>query len=531
MLDPTSQPSKPPGRTPGPMAARREAVERPLLSVRGLTKRFPGVTALDGVSLDLHAGEVHALVGENGAGKSTLIKILAGAIQLDAGELVLDGAVVSPSDPSQARRLGVTAIYQEGSLVGQLTVVDNMFLGQELTAPRFFADRRRMAKRAREVLDEIAPQVDLARKVNDLPPDHRQLVEIARSLLSPMRVLILDEPTSSLTEAEVAPLFAVIDRLTASGVAVLYVTHRLAEVQRISHTVSVLRDGRLVATRPTSDVTIPDLIRMMIGRELTDHFPKVVATSTDTELLRLRSLSRGTAFDGIDLVVRQGEIVGVAGLEGAGQSDVLRAVAGDRPPSGGTIELLGVPVQIDSPAKAIGLGIAYIPADRKKEGIVPALSVRSNLSLAALRLLSRWGIVRGRSEDSLYQRMKSQLDIRTSDPAAPMHSLSGGNQQKVLLGRAIAGEAKLFVFDQPTRGIDVGAKSQIYQLLRELVDQKAGVLLFSSELEEVLGLCDVVYVMRGGRIGGKVMREEASEETVMRLAFGEDPEPRSAAHA
>ncbi|MEA2498661.1 MAG: rhamnose transport system ATP-binding protein [Actinomycetota bacterium] len=504
--------------------------ERPLLTASHIRKAYPGVLALDAVSLDLYGGEVHALVGENGAGKSTLIKILSGAVRPDGGDLLMGGVAMSFNSPVQARRSGVATIYQEGSLVGELTVEENLFLGQELNHPRmrFFTDRARMAKRARSALDEIAPQIDISTKVRDLPADQRQLVEIGRALLASMRLLILDEPTSSLNDREIERLFDVVERLKGKGVGVVYVTHKLAEVQQISDKVTVLRDGCLVATRRTDEVEIPDLIRMMIGRDLSEWFPAVKSGSVPQEALRLRGLSRPPAFDDVDLVVRKGEIVGLAGLEGSGQSELLRAVVGAEVASVGTIELFGETVRIDSPVDTVRLGVAYIPGDRQRDGVIPALSVRTNLALSALRIIGRNGFIRPRDEEELYGSIKEQLDIRARDSRTAIRELSGGNQQKVILGRAIAARARLFVLDEPTRGVDVGAKSHIYQLVRDLVDQEAGVLLFSSELEEVLGLCDVVYVMRTGKVVARLTRAEASEEKIAKLAFGDDPVPRSA---
>lgn len=501
----------------------------PLVRARHLRKTFPGVVALDDVSLDVYGAEVHALVGENGAGKSTLIKILSGATQPDRGDLFFGDSNVRLSDPHKAREKGVATIYQEGSLVGALTVVENLFLGQELRNSRskLFIDRAGMAKRAREVLLEIAPQVDITAKARDLPANERQLVEIARALLASMKLLILDEPTSSLTDRQIERFFDVIAGLTGKGVAILYVTHKLTEVQRIADDVTVLRDGSLVATRRTDDVQIPDLIRMMIGRDVSERFPPAASGSPRDEALRLRGLSRSGAFNDVDLVVRKGEIVGLAGLEGAGQSELLRAVVGAESASTGSIEVFGKPARIDSPAKAVRLGVAYIPADRQRDGAIPALSVRTNVSLSALRLIGRNGFIRPRSEEDIYSKMRKRLDIRARDSRTAISDLSGGNQQKVILGRAIAAQARLFILDEPTRGIDVGAKSQIYRLVRQLVEQQASVLLFSSESEEVLGLCDVLYVMRAGRIVGRLTRDDASEESITTLAFGHESVTRT----
>jgi len=495
--------------------------ERLLLQARGLTKSYPGVRALSDVSVGLHPGEVHVVLGENGAGKSTLIKILSGAIQPDSGHVALDGKSVRFTDPLQARKTGIATIYQEGSLIDTMTVSENLFLGNELRAsPHGLVASRQMHEKTRQILDEIGLSLQPSLRVKDLSLNERQLVEISRSLLTSLRLLILDEPTSALTEREAARLFSVIDQLCASGVGVVYVTHKLAEVTRIADHVTVLRDGRRVNTVRADEVKTSDLIRMMIGREMTQAFPDTARSIAVQDLLRVRAL-RGKAFRDVDLTVNSGEIVGLAGLLGAGQSEVLRAICGAEPVESGTVELGGKQVAFKSPSQAVLAGVGYIPADRKGQGIVPSLSVRSNLVLAALRRLSRWGIMRKRAELSLYSQLVDQLRIKAAHPEVPIRNLSGGNQQKVVLGRAVGAGARLLLFDEPTRGVDVGAKFQIYELLHSLVDRGTGVLMFSSDLLELLGLCDRLYVMHAGTIAGVLAKDEATEESVTELAFGQ----------
>ncbi len=491
-----------------------------LLRANGIVKSFGGVQALKGVSFELRAGEVHALVGENGAGKSTLIKIMTGALQPDEGTLELAGQSVVGGDPVKARRLGIAAIYQQPALFPELTVAENIALGVEPAGAWRrvrWSDRR---AKARELLSRVSASIHTDAEVCSLTMPEQQLVEIARALGAEARVLIMDEPTASLSEREVEKLHDVVRGLRGAGVGVIYISHRLDELFQIADRVTVLRDGALVATQPMNQVDRNSLIRMMVGRELTAVFPKKTVEIGEP-LVELRGLGcQAAGVRGIDLVVRAGEIVGLAGLVGAGRTELARVMFGLTPAEVGQIVLRGKRVAIDSPQRAIELGIAYVPEDRRRHGVILDLPVAANTSLAVLKQLSTGGRLNFARERALARTMVERLAVKTPSIDTPVSQLSGGNQQKVAVARWLATDPKLLILDEPTQGIDIGAKAEIHRLMGELAGRGLAILLISSELPEILGMSDRVVVMHGGAIVGTMSRGEATQERVLSMALG-----------
>jgi ABC-type sugar transport system ATPase subunit len=490
-----------------------------LLEIAGLAKAFPGVQALENVSLSVRRGEIHALVGENGAGKSTLMKILAGIHSKDAGRILLDGQPVAPATPAEALRLGLSSVHQEISLAPNLTVAENVFVGHEPTRVGF-VDWTRLGRETNKLLASLGVRLDPRARVGSLNLAMRQVVEIARGLSHEPKVLMLDEPTSSLEEHEVAHLLQTLRRLAASGMAILYVTHKLKELFEIANTVTVLRDGKWVATKPIAQTSPDEVVRLMVGRELTGLYPPK-ATAAGSELLRVRGLTLRGRFSDISFALRRGEILGLAGLVGAGRSEVAQALFGRFPAESGSIELEGRPVTVRSPAEAVRHGIAYLPEDRKGSGLFPAMSVKDNLFAAGLERYAHWGLVSARSLNESATAWMRRLEIRTPSVQQRIGLLSGGNQQKALLARWLDLKPRLLIADEPTRGIDIGAKAEIHRLLRRLCEEGIGVIVISSELPEVLGLCDRIVVLHEGRVAGELKAEKATEEAVMRLATGQ----------
>ena len=497
----------------------------PVLGMRGIRKTFPGVVALDRVDFDLRAGEVHVLLGENGAGKSTLMKILSGAYTRDAGEILLDGRPVAIAAPRDAQSLGIATIYQELSLVLQLTVADNILLGHEPSRAGVI-DRGAMREAARRSLAEVGLEIDPDVRVDRLGIAEQQMVEVAKALFRRARVLVMDEPTSALTAREIERLFEVIRRVTSAGVAVVYISHRMRELAEIGRRVTVLRDGRAVGTYPLPDTSFDVLIRLMANREVRDHFPRRRCAAGE-ELLRLEHLSGPSGVPvvhEVSLTVCRGEIVGLAGLLGAGRTELARLVFGADRPSSGRVVVGGRDVTPKTPRHAIAAGIGFLPEDRKRHGLVLMRSVCENIGLPNLGRWSRAGVVSGRTEREAAERWVTELRIKTPNVAERVVRLSGGTQQKVVLARWLAAEARLLVMDEPTRGVDVGAKVEIYELMNRLTDAGAGILMISSELPEVVGMSDRIYVMRHGRIqaelGGGGQRERVLRRRwVLRLTW------------
>jgi len=498
------------------------APDDPVLEVRNLEKSFPGVRALSGVSFDVRAGEVHALVGENGAGKSTLIKVVSGVYQPDGGEILIDGRATRFGTPEDAKRAGVATIYQELLLFPELTVGENIFLGHAPRAGSGMIDWRAMRAKADELLasleigDLAADQI-----VGALSVGHRQRVEILRALSHDARILIMDEPTAALTEADVERLFDIVRRLKARGVGIVYISHRLGEIFEIADRVTVLRDGAYVGRRPVAETNSAELVQMMVGRRIENLFPKV-AVPIGEPVLEARDVVRRPMTKSVSLTVRAGEIVGLAGLVGSGRSEFAQTVFGVTPAESGEIRLMGNVVHVDSPERARAHGIAYVPEDRGVQGLVRPMSVLHNLSLAALGALSHVGFIDRAAERRLADAAVQRFSVKTSSVDEVAGRLSGGNQQKIVLGKWLANNPKLLILDEPTRGIDVGAKAEIHRLMCELAREGVAILMISSELPEVLGMSDRVLVMREGRLVAEFDRAHATSEAVGAAMMGGD---------
>jgi ABC-type sugar transport system ATPase subunit len=489
----------------------------PLLEMRGIEKSFPGVRALRGVDLDLHAGEVVALLGENGAGKSTLIKVLAGAHRPDAGVIRIAGREVAIADPLQARRLGVAVIYQEFTLVPTLTAAENIFLGQE-PARAGWIRRGEEQQRARQLFERVGVAVDPAALCRDLSIAQQQVVEVARALSLDARILVMDEPSATLTPQEVEHLFVIIHDLKRRGIGILYISHRLEEVFTIADRVVVLRDGECVGSRPIGQTNRDDLIRMMVGRRLEEEFPRRHVAIGEPRLV-VRDLTRGTKVRGVSFAIRRGEVLGLTGLVGAGRTETARLIYGADAADAGTIELDGRGLRIRRPRDAIRAGICLLTEDRKGQGLVLNQSVRENFALPNLKQFAWLGFIDQRAERAALEGHIAALRIRLADAEQPARTLSGGNQQKVVLAKWLQRNCDVLLFDEPTRGIDVGAKVEIYHLINDLAAAGKAILLISSELPEVLGMSDRILVMHEGRLTGEITDvDAATQEDVLSLA-------------
>ena len=494
-------------------------VERALVAARGIYKHYGGITALAGVSLEVLQGEIHALVGENGAGKSTLVKIMTGAQKPDSGQVLVRGNAVSPLTPEKARELGIGAVYQEPSLVPALTVLENVFLGWEQRRTVGFLDQRKMRLEAEAALDKIGARVRLDSEISALSVADRQLVEIARALVLKASVLIFDEPSAVLSGRELARIFDVIKELRLAGLGILYISHRLAEIFELADRTTVLKDGRVVASRPVSGLSMADLIRSMVGRDIRQRPARTVKPAGEVAL-EVIDLKLGDDREPISLRLHSREVLGVAGLVGSGRSRLANALGGIRPAKAGTILRNGAPVQLKSPRGAVRAGIAVIPEDRKREGLILEHSVRENVGLASLKEVSTVGFIRASEEKRLSSEAVRVFGIRPPDIERVAWTLSGGNQQKVVLGKWLIRRPApaVVILDEPTRGVDVGAKYEIYQLIDELVERGSAVLLISSELPEVIAMSDRVLVMSAGQIVGELRAGEFSEERILHLA-------------
>jgi ABC-type sugar transport system ATPase subunit len=497
---------------------KREVDERsrPLLRAVGVGKAFVGNRVLDDVDLDVMPGEAHAIVGENGAGKSTLIKILGGVYQPDAGRLLADGETRRFRSPREALAAGVVVIHQELSLAPSLSAQENIFLGRFPRNAVGVVDRGLMRARTQQLFEQLGVTVAPQDIVGTLSIAQQQMVEIAKAISVDARVLILDEPTAVLDENRVEVLFTTIRRLRAKGLGILFISHHLEEVFRIADKVTVLRDGRVTGSANVAEVDQDWLVARMIGRNFAPHEPH--ARKVRQPALSIKNLSVPEEVSDITLTVSEGEIVGLAGLVGAGRTELARSVVGLSRPISGTIEISGRAVRIWSPSAAARFGIAYVTEDRKAQGLLPNRPVRENATIANLRRFTRWGILRLAAEARYVRDMVGRLDVRLASPSVEIRTLSGGNQQKVLIGRALAIEPRILLLDEPTRGVDIGAKQEIYAAIERLVAEGMAVMLISSDMEEILRLSDRIVVLRRGRIAATLSRAEASETAIMRAA-------------
>jgi rhamnose transport system ATP-binding protein len=501
----------------------------PLLEVREIEKAFPGVRALSGVSFDVRPGEVHALLGENGAGKSTLIKIVSGVYQPDSGAILIDGRETRFATPEDAKRAGVATIYQELLLFPELTVAENIFLGHAPLAGFGRIDWAAMRAKAEALLASLEID-DLAADqiVGALSVGNRQRVEILRALSHEARILIMDEPTAALTESDVTRLFDIVRRLKGRGVGIVYISHRLDEIFAIADRVTVLRDGTYVGARQVAETNAAELVQMMVGRRIDNLFPKTVVP-VGGPVLEARDIVRRPMTKSVSLTVRAGEIVGLAGLVGSGRSELAQTLFGITPAESGEIRLMGESVKIDSAESGRARGIAYVPEDRGVQGLVRAMSVLHNFSLSALGALSRLGFIDRSAERHMAEQGIRRFSVKTSSVEEIAGHLSGGNQQKIVLGKWLANNPKLLILDEPTRGIDVGAKAEIHRLMGELAAAGVAILMISSELPEVLGMSDRVLVMREGRLVAEFDRVHATSEAVGAAMMGSEPNVEKAA--
>ena len=489
------------------------------LAYRNITKRFPGVLALHDVSFEIERGSCHALMGENGAGKSTLGKILAGVYNADSGEIQLEGKLIHPHNPLAARRLGIAMVHQELAFCPNLTIAENLCLG-DLPRKAGWVDRSRMHDQARAMLLEVESSLDVKTPISQLSTGQEQLVQIAAAVGTHARIIVMDEPTSSLSAHESEHLFKLLGNLKQRGITVIYVSHRMEEIFRLCDTITVLRDGRHVSTEPVSQTSNERVIHQMVGRDVEFQTPRHLSLEPGEELLRVENLSSPGKFRNISFTLRKGEVLGFAGLVGAGRSEVAQAIFGLDKLASGTVFVRGEELPLRKVNNALAAGIGLLPEDRKRQGLVLSMNCRENLSLAALKKLTRFGFVRQKAEQALADGYAGKLRVKAASLEVLISSLSGGNQQKIALAKWLAQECDILFVDEPTRGIDVGAKAEIYQLLDELACQGIALVVISSELPEVINLSRRIIVMRNGDIAGELPRAEFSQPNLMRLMAG-----------
>ena len=490
-----------------------------ILKVVKMTKQFPGTLALDNVDFELLEGEIHAVVGENGAGKSTLMNIISGIFKQDSGEFYIEGKLCEFANVTQSLECGVGYVHQEQVLCPSISVAENVFLGQKIVTKSGTVDYKRMYRETNELMQKFGLEIDPTIILNRLSVSNQQVVEIARALARNCKILIFDEPTSSLTDREAEKLFEIISGLKEKGISIMYISHRMSEIFSICDRVTVLRDGVRVDTLNVADTTPEKVVNMMVGREITQIFP-----DKDSQLgeiiLQVRDYSSSGRFEDISFELRKGEVLGISGLIGAGRSEILKAICAIEKSDAGNLIYFGEPVKFKSYRQAIDAGIVYLTEDRKLEGLFLNLSLEKNLSVANLKLAMKKGFLNSKAEANLAEDAIKKLDIRTSSIKKLVRVLSGGNQQKAVLAKWLLCEPKVVFLDEPTRGIDVGAKREVYYIIRDLVNSGIGVVMISSELSEIIGMCDRVLVMHEGRINGDIKGADITEQTIITLASG-----------
>jgi len=489
-----------------------------ILELNHISKTFPGVVALDDVHFDLRKGEVHVLLGENGAGKSTLVKILSGAYQKTSGTILLNQQEIHIKNPKHSQELGISTIYQELNLVPHLSVGENIFLGRE-PANRFgVVDFKKLFAKAQNILNDFGVLIDARSLVKDLGIAKQQMVEVAKALSLDASIVIMDEPTSALTEQEIEELFKIIKSLKANGISIIYISHRLEEIFEIGDRITVLRDGKWIGTKSIAEVTQSELIRMMVNRELKDKFPKQKA-KRGNEVLRIENLSNDHLKE-ISFSLCVGEVLGIGGLLGSGRTELARAIFGVDKIDSGKIFIKGQNYKIGSPRSSINSGIGYLTEDRKSQGLILNLSVKDNVCLPSINRFSKFGVMNSKKERATVEKYVKELHIKTPGLNQKIMYLSGGNQQKVVMSKWLCSNVDILIFDEPTRGIDVGSKVEIYQLMNRLTAEGVGILMISSELPEILGMSDRILVMHDGRITGEFLTEEATQEMILKCALG-----------
>ena len=486
--------------------------------LKDIHKDYPGVKALDGVSLSLREGEVHALLGENGAGKSTLIKIVSGAITPTSGKIVIYGQEYSQMTPAQSVKLGIGVIYQEFTLVPTISVYENMFLGNEIRKSNLVVDKKKMIEETKNVFSRLGISIDPLAIVRDLSVAEQQLVEIAKAISRDVKILIMDEPSAPLTEKEVDSMLALVRKLKARGVTIIYISHRMEELFSISDRITVLRDGQYIDTLNTSETNVDELISLMIGRSLENRFPQRKGKPSDEIVLSVSHLRLKKRVRDVSFELHKGEILGLFGLVGAGRTETVRAIFGADPIESGKVYIDGEEVSFNSPLQAIKSGLALLPEDRKNQGVIVSMSVKENSTLACPKRIVRSGVIRKKYEDRITDEYINKLKIKTPSRDQLVRNLSGGNQQKVVLAKWLASEAKIIIVDEPTRGIDVLAKHEIYSLLNDLADSGIAILMISSEMPELIGVADRVVVMYEGAVSGELRKKELTQDKIMHLA-------------
>lgn len=487
-----------------------------MLELKNITKTYPGVVALNNVSVTFEQGEVHALMGENGAGKSTMIKIIAGAISPDGGaEIIFDGKSYPQMTPGLAAENGVAVIYQDINLVTPMTVAENMFMGRKMGKGY---SKRRLNKLAQQIFDEYGFGLDPAMRVERLSPANQQMVEIARAISNHAKIMIMDEPTAPLAAAEVDLLFSIIEKLKQKGITVIYISHRMDEVFQISQRITVLRDGQYVTTINTADTNRQQLVNLMVGRELNENFPTRKSPIGDV-LLEARNLT-GNSVEDISFQLHRGEILGFAGLVGSGRSETMELICGAKKMESGEVWMNGKRLHITSPTAAIAHGIGLIPEDRKEQGVILFNTVKFNTSLSAMSKLTKFGFISNKRNREMAEKYRQALSIKVPHIDQMVVNLSGGNQQKVVLAKTLAADPDVIIFDEPTKGIDVGAKQEIYNLMNDLVAQGKAIIMVSSDMEEILGMSDRIIVLHEGQLSGELSREQFTQERVLDLASG-----------